>query len=131
MWLDDKYMSYDEFEREYQWYLKEIYEKKQEPSGWIIGPVRRIFCRGCGRVFYTSVHSKIYCNYDTCSKLYRKRIHRIRMKLREQHCAECGKEFIPKRTDAKFCSNACRQKHFRQKTVSAKFAEGDTPIDPA
>lgn len=22
MWLDDKYMSYDEFEREYQWYLK-------------------------------------------------------------------------------------------------------------
>lgn len=126
--VDYEQMSYAEYERRNQWYLKEIYDGKRAPNNY---PVRRIFCRGCGKVFYTSVHNKIYCNYDTCSKLYRKRIHRIHMKLREQHCAECGKEFIPKRTDAKFCSNACRQKHFRQKAVSTKSAEGDTPTGPA
>ena len=32
-----------------------------------ISPVRQIVCGGCGRLFYTRVHSKKYCN-DNCAK---------------------------------------------------------------
>jgi hypothetical protein len=34
--------------------------------------------------------------------------------LRPNTCRVCGKELEDMREDAKFCSPACRQKHFRQ-----------------
>ena len=30
-------------------------------------------------------------------------------------CAECGHDFRPARTDSRFCSNACRQRAYRQR----------------
>lgn len=30
-------------------------------------------------------------------------------------CADCGKRFYPKRTDARFCSAACRQRAYRER----------------
>ena len=30
-------------------------------------------------------------------------------------CATCGKPFTPQRAYARYCSNACRQKHYRQR----------------
>jgi DNA-binding phage protein len=30
-------------------------------------------------------------------------------------CAACGKPLTPQRADARYCSNACRQKHYRQR----------------
>jgi hypothetical protein len=31
----------------------------------------------------------------------------------EATCRTCGREFVSSRNDAQFCSNACRQKHYR------------------
>jgi hypothetical protein len=38
---------------------------------------------------------------------------------RPLHCVTCGKKIEANRRDAKFCSPACRQKHHRQKDVTA------------
>jgi hypothetical protein len=35
-------------------------------------------------------------------------------------CSICGELFIPKRTDAKACSSACRQKAYRTRSAEAK-----------
>jgi hypothetical protein len=35
---------------------------------------------------------------------------------REATCVICHKKFAPTRRDARFCSNACRQKHYRRLT---------------
>ena len=37
----------------------------------------------------------------------------------ELTCACCGKTFDPVRADARFCSNACRQKSYRQRAAEA------------
>ena len=37
-----------------------------------------------------------------------------------QRCAACDKTFQPNRTDAKYCSPACRQRSHRQRHVTAK-----------
>ncbi len=35
-------------------------------------------------------------------------------------CVICGIPFMSKRSDAKFCSDRCRQKHFRAKYKKAR-----------
>ena len=37
---------------------------------------------------------------------------------RELLCGVCGKDFVAKRSDAKVCSPACRQKSYRQRKLS-------------
>jgi hypothetical protein len=37
-------------------------------------------------------------------------------RLRSQPCAVCGVEFRPWRSDARHCSNACRQRAYRQRS---------------
>lgn len=81
--------------------------------------VRRIICKGCGRVFYTQVPVKKYCRYDLCGN----RGYPKDMKMRRERdrsnmvCKCCGKVFTPKRAGAVYCSNACRQKAYRQRTA--------------
>jgi predicted nucleic acid-binding Zn ribbon protein len=36
-------------------------------------------------------------------------------RLRSRPCAVCGTEFRPWRGDARYCSNACRQKAYRRR----------------
>ena len=38
-----------------------------------------------------------------------------RLKLPDNTCVHCGKSFRPVRKDAKFCSNACKQKDYRDR----------------
>lgn len=80
-----------------------------------ISPVRQIVCGGCGRLFYTRVHSKKYCN-DNCAKqgFWRHKRERRLEKRRDTVCKTCGGVFTPKRADAAYCCNACRQKAYRQ-----------------
>ena len=33
-----------------------------------------------------------------------------------RHCDHCGETYEPKRTDARYCSQACRQRAYRQRT---------------
>ena len=109
------HMWNDEWERRHQDLLEAQYEEAAA-AGLHTG-IYKIHCAGCRRVFYTTVPSKKYCNYATCGmKVFkiRQRMKRWRNR-RDSFCEECGRMFTPKRSDAKYCSNACRQKAYRSR----------------
>ena len=84
-------------------------------SDTYVYPIRRIICGGCGKVFYTTVHSKKYCNERCCYLGFWKHKREKRLEKRKNTvCKTCGKTFTPKRSDAVYCCNACRQKAYRQ-----------------
>ena len=58
--------------------------------------VRRIQCEYCRKVIYTQTRNRKYCSFQTC-----------------------GKQFLPIRADARYCSNACRQKDYRHRKTAA------------
>ena len=57
------------------------------------------------------------CSDECCRKVdYRLRTERRRLaSAKSTTCIECGQEFAPKRADAKYCSNACRQRAHRSR----------------
>ena len=78
-------------------------------------PIRRIICEGCGNIFYTMVPVKKYCNERCCYLGFWKHKREKRLAMRKDTvCKTCGNTFTPKRFDAVYCSNACRQKAYRQ-----------------
>jgi hypothetical protein len=80
-------------------------------------------CSGCGAEL--GVMRAGYCGdvcYDYgsyCSMACYERSLRLRHRFKELTCETCGAEFVSTRIDAHFCSNACRQKHWREETLSA------------
>jgi predicted nucleic acid-binding Zn ribbon protein len=50
---------------------------------------------------------------DECRRAFHAAQARERRKLPMWGCSVCGKEFEPKRTDAKYCSAACKQRAHR------------------
>ena len=102
--------EYDNQELLESWYEKKVTGEKPDSA------VRRIICKGCGRIFYTLIESKKYCDYHRCGNLgYQKELKQRRLEKRKDTiCKGCGKPFTPKRADAVYCSNACRQKAYRQ-----------------
>ena len=96
----------------YQQELARMYDQQCCGLKRYVYPVRKVICPGCGRLFFTQEHNRKYCQGEVCARLHRR-------KLRQQArtnltCACCGKQFDANRTDAKFCSNACRQKAYRE-----------------
>ena len=84
-------------------------------SDTYVYPIRRIICGGCGKVFYTYVRNKKYCNERCCSLGFWKHKREERLeKRKDMICKTCGNTFTPKRSDAVYCSNACRQKAYSQ-----------------
>lgn len=78
-------------------------------------PIRRIICEGCGNIFYTMVPIKKYCNERCCYLGFWKHKREKRLAMRKDTVYKtCGNTFTPKRSDAVYCSNACRQKAYRQ-----------------
>ena len=78
-------------------------------------PIRRIICEGCGNIFYTMVPVKKYCNERCCYLGFWKHKREKRLAMRKDTvCKTCGNTFTPKRSGAVYCSNACRQKAYRQ-----------------
>lgn len=74
-------------------------------------------CDWCGRTFHARAHWRLYCT-PACRQAYASRVYY------EQHrqvlptaraCEMCGASFTPKRSDARTCSNACRQRAYRQR----------------
>lgn len=108
MWNCD--WEYENQETLRQWYEEKI--SRVEPDS----AVRKIICKGCGRVFYTQIASKKYCYYHLCgNRGYQKDLKQRRLEKRQNRiCKSCGKIFTPKRSDAVYCSNACRQRAYRQ-----------------
>jgi len=85
---------------------------------------------GRGRYFlpYTLIETKKYCYYGLCgNRGYQKDLKQRRLEKRKNRiCKGCGKTFTPKRSDAVYCSNACRQRAYRQSVTDKVSGQ----IDP-
>lgn len=116
-----------EWEYNNQDYLKGKYEKKVSGECPDLA-VRKIYCKGCGRVFYTQIETKKYCLYSLCgNRGYQKELKwRRKYARRDRICQTCGNTFTPKRSDAKFCCNACRQKAYRGSVTDMAKCQADT-----
>jgi hypothetical protein len=115
---------------------KDITEDENKPAN-----IRRFRCHGCGRptrVFddheywqqsYRLALQKTWdfppfrlpaaCCFD-CADVARKKRDRERKQhviRTERTCENCGEMFIPKRADARFCKNACRQANYRRTEI--------------
>ena len=111
------YMTNEEWEQNNQDYLKESYEETGFTTGGYA--IRKIICGGCGRVFYTTIYTKKYCHSYWCGNQANNRRQREYRQMRRQDlvCQCCGEKFTPKRADARYCSNACRQKDYRKRVT--------------
>jgi len=89
--------------------------------------IRRLRCLGCGRPlrvdhprrYSRGLHlSEQVCCRD-CARVTSNQRNRLRRRVEHAKvkCAICKKPFIQKRSDAKTCSNRCRQKMFRRSLV--------------
>jgi len=75
-------------------------------------------CPVCESVFFGQ--GRVETCTDRCAKEQRKKTHRHSKQPRKvehqpQACQECGEQFTPKRSAAKFCSPACRQSAYRER----------------
>jgi len=104
------------------WYQEKISGEKPDLA------VRKIICKGCGRDFYTQIETKKYCLYSLCgNRGYQKELKQRRQEARKDVvCPVCEKTFTPKRSDAKYCSNACRQKAYRNSVTDNASCQIDT-----
>jgi uncharacterized OB-fold protein len=77
-------------------------------------------CLVCGREIRYASYSWATSHNGTCSYqcAYRHKIAQQCERKRVHHdptkCTVCGGRFVPSRSDARTCSNACRQKLYRQ-----------------
>ena len=73
-------------------------------------------CETCGKVFYTICNYRKYCHLSDCRSIAeQKRKEERKQKHYSEHiCSVCSTPFAAKRNDARFCSNACRQKAYRK-----------------
>ena len=110
-------MTTEQWERENQDTLME-YFIDGDPS------VRRIQCEYCRKIIYTQTRNRKYCSFQTCGH----KMLNLRKSLKKRAergtytCACCGEQFLPIRADARYCSNACRQKDYRQRKIAAHTA---------
>lgn len=96
-------------------------------------------CEYCGNMFWTNYSIRIarylagdksaramrFCSVDCRLAYYKAERKRKRAESRGlSHCLNCGKEFIAKRNDARYCSNKCRQQAYRnrKKTIHEKIS---------
>lgn len=87
-------------------------------------------CDVCGAQFYSRWGAQSYCS-DACYELDREKRRKetikrstqrrkerrdaVRAQLPDSTCAYCQQPFRPLRSNAKFCSDACRQKAYRER----------------
>ena len=119
------YMTNEEWEQNNQDYLKESYEETGFTAGGYA--VHKLICGGCGRVFYTTIYTKKYCHSYWCGNQANNRRQREYRQMRRQDlvCQCCGEKFTPKRADARYCSNACRQKDYRKRVTDAASTQNE------
>jgi hypothetical protein len=88
-------------------------------------------CGGCGEPILTAINARCFrlwsvCSNRCCQRVYRKRRREGRGSVIDwkghppPRCESCRREFKPTRRDARFCCNACRQRHYR-----VRHANGD------
>ena len=89
-------INHSKWEYENQDYLKEHYEKRMLGKDTHLH-VRRFYCKGCGRVFYTPIKTKKYCLYSLCGNHgYQKELKwRRAQERKDRTCQTCGNTFTP------------------------------------
>jgi predicted nucleic acid-binding Zn ribbon protein len=80
---------------------------------------KRTRCRHCGRplrIANSNPPASPTC-CETCQRLDRNTRNKLRRRVEHEPitCIVCEQEFIPKRSDAKTCSNKCRQALHRER----------------
>jgi hypothetical protein len=79
-----------------------------------------MICGGCGRrmILAAKKHNgqwRVSACSDRCDqRVRRKRGRELRMRWRRQRTCQCGQAFMPKRSDAIYCSTACKQRAYRR-----------------
>jgi hypothetical protein len=70
-------------------------------------------CRGCAQPMLSPASLKAH--QLVCSNRCAQRVRRRQRQARRAmiHCGACGSAFRPTRSDARFCSRACKQKAYR------------------
>ena len=119
------YVTNEEWEQNNQDYLKESYEETGFTAGGYA--VHKLICGGCGRVFYTTIYTKKYCHSYWCGNQANNLRQREYRQMRRQDlvCQCCGEKFTPKRADARYCSNSCRQKVHRKRVTDAASTQNE------
>ena len=76
-------------------------------------------CYHCGRPVIADRIRKgsqfVICSPECREAIHNERYRQLHGKPKTAHCHACGQEFVPKRSDAKFCSVACQQRAYRSK----------------
>jgi hypothetical protein len=77
-------------------------------------------CRGCGRPLYQLQGSfrRLECSHRCRTVAYNRRRRAAAAAKREVLCVTCGQPFTPPRASSRYCSNACRQRAYRQRRAS-------------
>ena len=75
-------------------------------------------CRSCGRETRLSRAAREMLH--SCPNLTRFEVPRFRLVHDQQPCVTCGHAFVPRRSDARYCSGACRQAAYRSRQVEAR-----------
>jgi hypothetical protein len=79
----------------------------------------RFRCRACGRPLRISATNRAALSptcCERCARAHRTRKNKLRRRIPEHEpiaCIVCGASFVPRRIDARTCSNKCRQRAFR------------------
>ena len=76
---------------------------------------QKINCVYCERLFHPRVWNDKYCNRWCAHTMRKKNMIEKYFQQRKAQCNTCSKEFVGRRSDMKFCSNACRQRAYRNK----------------
>ena len=107
--VTEKESSWEEAESNRQDILKHNYETGTGYRVW------KRKCKTCGKEFYTLCYFRKYCHLSDCRSIAKeKRNEQRKLEHFSEHtCSVCSGSFVSKRNDAKFCSNACRQKAYR------------------
>ena len=100
--------------------LKEELRKHPELSEY--GLIAKGTCTYCGRSFYQwkktgSGRVTKYCSARCRNDSYMARRKARHDLLLNKSCSVCGSEFTAKKTDALYCSNACKQKAYRMRHI--------------
>ena len=83
-------------------------------------------CPGCGQRMKLNEHWRKATCSNRCEQRERRK-KRYRAQKARNICTICLETFQPKRGDAKFCSNACRQRAYRSRQTCGETARTGHP----
>ena len=102
--------------------LKPLLFSHDHPVYFFREQIERARCRYCRRPMRTvgKFSAPRYC-CDDCRRAARNESNKLRRRAKHKSiaCLNCGRFFVPKRSDAMTCSNKCRQARARARSALA------------